>query len=232
MRKVWGEAADNLFLRGSANNSGELIAALLDAGALAVGPEDQCHAVAVDARGPRVDGGIVTRLDCIPFGIVVNRHGERFYDEGEDLWPRRYALWGRLVARQPQQIAYVLFDAAARRDFMPSVYPPFEGNSIGELARQIDVAAAALAQTVERYNAAVVDGAFDPQALDGCRTEGLTPDKTHWARRLCGPPYYAYPLRCGVTFTYRGVKVDAAARVRFAHGPAVNLFAAGGMHGR
>ena len=86
---------------------------LLDKGVQEVGDPTQCHAVAIDARAPKFDGGIITRLDCVVFGIVVNRNAERFYDEGEDIWPKRYAIWGRLVAAQPGQIAYIIFDSTS-----------------------------------------------------------------------------------------------------------------------
>src|SRR3546814_1302140 len=86
----------------------------------------QCHAVAIDARAPRFDGGIITRLDCVVFGVVVNRNAERFYDEGEDVWPKRYAIWGRLIAGQPDQIAYIVFDARSLELFMPSLFPPIQ----------------------------------------------------------------------------------------------------------
>ena len=92
-----------------------------------VGDPKQCHAVAIDARAPKFDGGIVTRLDCLPLGIVVNREGVRFYDEGEDLWPKRYAIWGRLVAEQPGQIAWSIIDSKVVGRFIPSVFPAGAG---------------------------------------------------------------------------------------------------------
>ena len=90
--------ADNFLIRGTPYNQGRVLKNLLDQGAKPVGDPTQCHAVAIDARAPKFDGGIVTRLDCVPFSIVVNRTAQRFYDEGEDVWPKRYAIWGRLVA--------------------------------------------------------------------------------------------------------------------------------------
>jgi tricarballylate dehydrogenase len=114
---------------------------MLDAGADPVGDPTQCHAVAIDARAPKFDGGIVTRLDSLPLGIVVNTHGDRFYDEGEDYWPKRYAIWGRLVAQQPDQIAYSIVDAKVVDRFMPSVFPPIVASSIRELADLINVPA-------------------------------------------------------------------------------------------
>src|SRR5688572_18793514 len=97
LREAWGSAADNFIIRGTPYNTGRILRLMLYAGAEPIGDPRQCHAIAVDARAPRFDGGIVTRLDSLPFGIVVNRHAERFYDEGEDAWPKRYAIWGRLI---------------------------------------------------------------------------------------------------------------------------------------
>ena len=228
LREIWGSAADNFVIRGTPYNTGTILKEMLTCGADPVGDPTQCHAVAVDARAPKFDGGIVTRLDCIPFGIVVNRQAERFYDEGEDMWPKRYAIWGRLVAQQPDQIAYSIVDRKVSHTFMPSVFPPMVASSIRELALTMGVAPDALDATVQAFNRAVRPGTFTPDAPDDCRTEGLAPDKTHWAQALDTPPFWAYPLRPGITFTYLGLKVDANARVLMNGGePAANIFAAG-----
>jgi tricarballylate dehydrogenase len=228
LKEIWGEAADNFIIRGTPYNTGKVLKLMLERGAQPVGDPTEFHAVAVDARAPKFDGGIVTRLDSVSLGIVVNKHGERFYDEGEDFWPKRYAIWGRLVAQQPDQIAYSLIDAKAIGHFMPSVFPPKEAGSIPELARMLGLAPEALVRTVSAFNRAVVKGSFDHAALDDCRTDGLAPNKTHWARPLDTPPFWGYPLRPGITFTYLGLKVDARARVLMTNGePAANVFAAG-----
>jgi tricarballylate dehydrogenase len=228
LREIWGKAADNFIIRGTPYNKGTVLKLLLDAGAQPVGDPSQCHAIAVDARAPRFDGGIVTRLDSLPFGIVVNKRGERFYDEGEDAWPKRYAIWGRLIASQPEQIAFSIVDAKAARCFMPSVFPPVVASSIHDLAVALGLSAARLDATVAAFNRAVRPGSFDHTKLDDCRTEGLVPDKTHWAQPLDTPPFWGYPLRPGITFTYLGVKVDDRARVLMADGsPARNIYAAG-----
>jgi tricarballylate dehydrogenase len=228
LREAWGPAADNFIIRGTPYNTGRVLRLLLDAGARSVGDPKACHAVAVDARAPRFDGGIVTRLDSVPLGVVVNARGERFYDEGEDFWPKRYAIWGSLIAQQPEQIAYSIIDSKVVGCFMPSVFPPLVGATIGELARTIGVPAGALQETVGAFNGAVRPGAFDHAVLDDCRTEGLSPPKTHWAQALDQPPYLAYPLRPGITFTYLGLEVDAHARVTMGTGePAANIYAAG-----
>jgi tricarballylate dehydrogenase len=228
LKEVWGEAADNFLIRGTPYNQGKVLRLLLDHGAEPVGDPKQCHAVAIDARAPKFDGGIVTRLDCVPLGIVVNRQGERFYDEGEDLWPKRYAIWGRLVAQQPGQIAYSIIDSKAVGKFMPSVFPPVRGNTIPELAANLDLPFDALTCTVDRFNRAVRPGRFDHELLDDCHTCGLSPEKSHWARAIDTPPFLGYPLRPGITFTYLGVKVNPNAQVLMRDGrPARNIFAAG-----
>ena len=228
LREVWGSAADNFIIRGTPYNTGRILRLMLDAGVEPIGDPRQCHAIAVDARAPRFDGGIVTRLDSLPFGIVVNHHADRFYDEGEDAWPKRYAIWGRLIAAQPDQIAYSIVDAKAHGMFMPSVYPPKAAGSIRELAGLLDLPAERLEATVASFNQAVRPGTFNRAVLDDCRTDGLTPPKSHWAQRIDTPPFWGYPLRPGITFTYLGLRVDGSARVVMAGGtPAVNVYAAG-----
>ncbi|MEZ4417648.1 MAG: FAD-dependent tricarballylate dehydrogenase TcuA [Gemmatimonadota bacterium] len=228
LRRAWGPAADNFVIRGSPYDRGRVLEALLDHGAATIGDPTQCHAVAVDARAPRFDGGIVTRLDCVPFGIAVNREGRRFYDEGEDVWPKRYAIWGRLVAQQPDQIAYGIIDDQTRGLTMPSAFPPIEAATIPDLAAALGLPVDRLQQTVAAYNRAIVPGTFDPSKLDDCRTEALDPPKSHWALPLDRPPFRAWPLRPGITFTYMGVRVGADARVILEDGHALpNVFAAG-----
>ena len=159
---------------------------------------------------------------------VQNRDVERFYAEGEDVWPKRYAIWGRLVAAQPDQIAYIIFDATSLRLFMPSLYPPIEAADIRSLAQQLELDADALQRTMNEFNAAVRPGTFDHTVLDDCRTDGLSPPKSHWARRIEQAPFYAYPVRPGITFTYLGTKVNKEARMIMKNGrSASNMFAAG-----
>src|SRR6185503_14847606 len=126
LKEYWGEAADKKKKKKTPYNQGTLLKQLLNNGAKPVGDPRGCHAVALDARAPKFDGGIVTRLDSVPFGIVVNKKAQRFYDEGEDFWPKRYAIWGKLIAEQPDQIAYSIIDSEALPHFMPSVFPPVE----------------------------------------------------------------------------------------------------------
>jgi tricarballylate dehydrogenase len=236
LREAWGQnergewPADNFLIRGTAFNQGVLLKHLIDEHhADRIGDPTQAHMVAIDARAPLYDGGICTRIDCVSLGVVVNREARRFYDEGEDFWPKRYAIWGRLVAQQPGQIAWSIIDSKAIGRFMPPVFPGVKAHSLPELARQIGLDEATFMQTLNDYNAACRVGRFDHTALDDCHTEGVAPAKTHWARPIDTGPFFAYALRPGVTFTYLGLKTDDTAAVRFNDQPSDNLFVAGEM---
>jgi tricarballylate dehydrogenase len=228
LKEAWGPAADNFLIRGTPYNKGKVLKRLIELGVQSIGDPTQGHCVAIDGRAPKFDGGIVTRLDCVSLGIVVNKNGERFYDEGEDFWPKRYAIWGRLVAQQPEQIGYCIIDAKAMGKFMPSVFPPAKAQSIAELAKQVKLPVEKVVATVKAYNDAVQPGTFNHAIMDDCRTSGLRPEKTHWALRIDQPPYYAYVLRPGLTFTYLGVKVNEHAMALMKDDQrSQNIFAAG-----
>jgi tricarballylate dehydrogenase len=183
----------------------------------------------VDARSPKFDGGIVTRVDSVPFSVTVNKSGERFYDEGEDWWPKRYAVWGQLIARQPDQVAYSIFDRDARDLFIPSVYAPLAADSLDGLLAQLDVDRDQALRTIEEFNAAVDESVpFDSTRKDGRQTIATDPPRTNWARKIRTAPFYAFPLAPGVTFTYFGLRVDENARVATSDGLAFeNVYAAG-----
>ena len=235
LREAWGRnalgewPADNFLIRGTRFNDGRLLKFMLDQGADPVGEANQAHMVAIDARAPLYDGGICTRIDCVSLGVVVNREARRFYDEGEDFWPKRYAIWGRLVAQQPGQIAYSVIDAKAAGRFMPPVFAGVSAATLPALAAALGLDAARFQTTIENFNAACRAGRFDHTRLDDCHTDGLSPAKTHWARPLDTPPFTAYAVRPGVTFTYLGLKTDASAAVHFAGRASPNLFVAGEM---
>lgn len=235
LREAWGQnergewPADNFLIRGTRFNMGVLLKHMIETGADAIGDPSQSHCVAIDARAPLYDGGICTRIDCVSLGIVVNKLGERFYDEGEDFWPKRYAIWGRLVAQQPDQIGYSIIDSKAVGRFMPPVFPGTKADSLAELARKLGLPEAQFTETLRRYNAACKVGTYDHTTLDDCHTEALSPPKTHWARPIDTPPFYGYALRPGITFTYLGLKTNERAQVHFGGLPSDNLFVAGEM---
>jgi tricarballylate dehydrogenase len=233
LREAWGQnhlgewPSDQFLIRGTRFNQGVLLKDLIRQGADAIGDATQAHMVAIDARAPLYDGGICTRVDCVSLGIIVNREGRRFDDEGEDFWPKRYALWGRLVALQPGQVGHAVIDAKAIGRFMPPVFEGVRANTLEDLAAKLGVPVQAFVDTVRQFNAACRVGRFDHAVLDDCHTVGLEPPKSHWAQPIDTPPFHGYTLRPGVTFTYLGVKVDAEAHVLMSGQPSANLLAAG-----
>ena len=235
LREAWGQnalgewPADNFLIRGTRFNQGVLLKQLIAAGADSIGDPTQAHMVAIDARAPLYDGGICTRIDCVSLGIVVNREAKRFYDEGEDFWPKRYAIWGRLVAQQPGQVAYSVIDAQSVGRFMPPVFPGVCADSLPELAHQLGLDVDTFLQTVSTFNAACRTGRFDHTVLDDCHTDNLLPAKTHWARPLTTAPFYAYAVKPGITFTYLGLKTNETTAVHFNSQASTNLFVAGEM---
>ena len=235
MREAWGRnergewPADNFLIRGTRFNQGTLLKDMMGHGADIIGDPTQAHCVAIDARAPLYDGGIVTRVDCVSLGVMLNRDAERFYDEGEDFWPKRYAIWGRLVAQQPGQIGYCIIDSKAIGRFMPPVFPGEKADTLPELAAKLGLPVDTFVKTVQDFNAACRVGSFDHTVLDDCHTEGLAPPKTHWARPIDTAPFYGYALRPGITFTYLGLKTNERAAVHFGGRPSDNLFVAGEM---
>ena len=229
LKRHWGAAADNFIIRGTPYNDGMLLAALLKHGARSIGDPKGFHAIAVDARAPKFDGGIVTRLDATPFGIVVNQLGRRFYDEGEDIWPKRYAIWGGLIAAQPGQIAFCIVDAKTIGKFLPPMFKPYQADSLEALAPILGLDPKVFVATVMEYNhAAAGNTEMHIQRLDGACTKGITPPKSNWAIPIDRPPFYGLPLRPGITFTYMGIAVDECARVLDQSGrPFQNVYAAG-----
>ena len=233
LREAWGQnelgewPADNFLIRGTRYNMGVVLKVMMREGADTMGDPTQAHCVAIDARSPLYDGGICTRIDCVSLGIVVNREGKRFYDEGEDFWPKRYALWGRLVALQPGQIAYSIIDVKSVGRFMPAVFENIKADTLPELARKLELDPEVFMQTINEFNAACQPGTFDHTIQDDCHTKGLTPEKTHWALPIEKGPFYGYPVRPGVTFTYFGLTTDEKASVFFDGKVSPNMFAAG-----
>ena len=229
LKQYWGAAADNFLIRGTPNNRGTVLKMLLDRGVQETGDPTQCHAVAIDARAPKYDGGIITRHDSVIFGIVVNKHAQRFYDEGEDIWPKRYAIWGRLVAAAAGPDRLHRLRCLGGDDVHADALSADRRAEHPRACRQADArSGCAGGDGRTDFNAAVRPGTFDDTILDDCRTEGLTPPKSHWARRIETAPFYAYPVRPGITFTYLATRVNKETRMLMRDGkPSANMFAAG-----
>lgn len=233
LREAWGQnergewPAENFLVRGTRYNMGAVLKVMMREGADTMGDPTQAHCVAIDARAPEYDGGIATRLDCVSLGIVLNCNAERFYDEGEDFWPKRYALWGRLVALQPKQIAYTIIDAKSVGRFMPPVFTGVKADTLPELAQKLGLDETTFMKTINDFNAGCRIGTFDHTIQDDCHTEGVTPEKTHWARPIDTGPFFGYALRPGITFTYFGLTTDEKSSVFFDGKVSPNMFAAG-----
>lgn len=222
----FGAAADGFAVRGTPYASGSALRLLLNAGAKPVGHPRHCHEVAVDARGPKFDGGIVTRIAAIPHGIVVDRDCRRFDDEGTNLCKSHFAQWGARIPTCPSQIAFLILDAKGLARAASSALPPIQADNVSALATKLQLDAIALEATVRDFNAsiAVVDGISPLE----CTTTSLNPPKSRAAAPLVVPPFACYPLRPGITFTHCGVTMDADMRVIPNDGrPLASLFAAG-----
>ena len=227
LRVHWGKAADGFINRGTPFANGGVLEALLRQGATPVGDPAAAYLVAVDARSPANDGGIVTRIRGMPLGIVVDRDGRRFRDEGADTASTRYAAWGQRLAACPGHIAWLILDARALGAAPAALYPPIQAATVPELATRLGIDAERFTETVSSYNAAVRPGT-DPDDDAGWHSDGLEPPKSSQARPLSQPPFAAYPMRPGITFTYHGVSVDDQTRVCRADGsPIPGLYAAG-----
>ena len=226
LRQSFGAAVDGFMIRGAPYVTGSPLRLLLDSGAKPVGDPSRCHMVAVDARGPRFDGGIVTRITAIPHGIVVDRDCRRFHDEGEDARKTHFAQWGARISGCPGQIAYLILDAKGLARALPTAMPPVKADSIRALATELELDPVALEKTIREFNAAITSTDDMPPAER--QTAGLDPPKSHGATPVAAAPFAAYPIRPGVTFTHFGVAADDHMHVITNEGrPLSNVFAAG-----
>ena len=229
-----GTGWDLVKVRGSRYNSGEVLNVALGLGAQPVGHWSGCHAVLVDAEAPDVECAHEHRYSY-PYGIMVDINGNRFADEGENFFTYTYAKYGREVLRLPWRTAYQIFDSKTRPLLRTEYNRGFHvsGGSIEALVKKLpDLDAENVVKTVKAFNGAVSDVPFDPSKLDGKCTRGISPVKSNWAQRLDTPPYYAFPVTCGITFTFGGVGISENGEVRDTSGNVISgLFAAGEITG-
>lgn len=227
-------------VRGTAHNTGEGIEIALRFGAQPYGQWSGCHSIQWDLAAPSIGDWELTNLyskQSYPIGIVVNRNGERFIDEGADYRNYTYAKYGAEILKQPGAIAFQLFDAKTQPLLRQDEYTApgvsrYEAPSIRELARQIGIEENALERSVEEFNASIQPGPFDPAIKDGKRTEGILPPKSNWASALDTPPFLAFAVTCGVTFTFGGLKINDKAQVLDRYDkPIPGLYAAGELVG-
>src|SRR6266540_4153895 len=178
----------------------------------------RCHSTPIDAGAPpHGDRKLTDKTNRLsyPFGVLVNTRGRRFFDEGEDFQFYTYAKLGGIILNQPGGIAFQIFDAKVA-DLLEARYKtgsPIVADSIEELVEKLPVDRPTGLQALAEYNAAVDAGTFDPTVKDGVGTKGLDPPKSNWAQRLDTPPFVAYPVTGGITFTFGGVRINDRAQV-------------------
>ncbi len=209
-----GPGWDMAKVRGTRFNTGDAIRAAIAAGAQPFGNWSGAHAVAWDLNAPPTGNRVVADLyqkHSYPYGLIVNLNGERFVDEGADLRNYTYARYGRAILEQPQRVAFQLFDQRTahllRDEYHVRQVTMAQADTIADLAEALGVDVVGLKQTIAEYNAACVGGEFNPSALDGVRTEGITPPKSNWALPVDSPPYLGFAVTCGITFTFGGLKI-------------------------
>ena len=236
-----GPGWDLAKVRGTRFNTGDGIRMALDGGASAAGNWSGCHAVGWDRNAPEFGDlavGDGFQKHSYPFGIMINAKGLRFVDEGADFRNYTYAKYGREILRQPEQVAWQIFDRKVRHllrdEYRIRGVTKVTADTIEELAKKLEgVDAVTFLQTIASYNAAVRDEmAFNPTVKDGRSTVGLGIEKSNWAQTIEEAPFEAYQVTCGITFTFGGLRVDRSTQVISCEfKPIPGLFAAGELIG-
>ena len=232
-----GRPWDHAKVRGTRYNTGDGLRMAIDAGALPYGQWTGCHSTPIDAEAPPYGDRKLTdktnRLSY-PYGVLVNRRGLRFFDEGEDFQFYTYAKLGGIILNQPSGVGFQIFDAKVAK-LLEGRYKtgtPVIAETVRALVDKLPLDRAACQKTLDDYDAALLPGKFDPTVRDGLATKGLELPKSNWAQRLDTPPYVAYPVTGGITFTFGGVKIDErAAVVSTRWEPIPGLYACGEMVG-
>lgn len=231
-----GKIYDDITVRGVPYNTGEAIDMALDIGAASDGNWGGAHTSMVDANAPEVGSGVGS-FHGYHYGVVLNHDGERFLDEGADFRSLTYAKYGHVLLKQPYKEGFVLFDSRTNEEvaeYTAEFTEKIEGETIEELINRLDIGNAEQAlATVEEYNEACDDSvAFDPDILDGKSTAGISPKKSNWAVPLHDPPFYGYPVKPGMTFSFGGLAQSTKAEVIDTRGnPIPGLFVAGNSAG-
>jgi tricarballylate dehydrogenase len=228
-------------IRGARFNTGDGIRMALDIGAMPTGNWSGGHAVGWDRNAPEfgdLSVGDNFQKHSYPWGIMINANGERFVDEGADFRNYTYAKYGRVILMQPGQFAWQVFDAKIipmlRDEYRIKQVTKVRADTLEGLVEKLDdVDAAKALETIRAYNRAVMtDVPFDPNVKDGRGTRGLAIPKTNWANTIDQPPFEAYAVTCGLTFTFGGLKIDTSARVLDTDGAVIpGLYAAGELVG-
>ena len=232
----WEAAA----VRGTEFNTGDGISMAIEAGAETFGEWSGCHSIGTDYNVPKVGDftkpGDIFKKHSYPLGIMLNKEGYRFVDEGADFRNYTYAKYGREILKQPGHVAYQIFDSQVRpllrKEYNLEEATVYQADTLQELAEQLPVEKEQFLKTIQEYNDDVQDGDYNPSVKDGKSTSGITPEKTNWALRIEKGPFYAFPVTCGITFAFGGLHVNTDGEVlNKEQTPIPGLFAAGEMVG-
>ncbi len=229
-----GRVADELIVRGTRYNLGGGLELALRAGAQAFGQWGDFHSAVIDARSKAIEAG-ETNVNTYPYTVLVNMNGERFVDEGEDTHDMTYVKTGKRILDQPFARAFCIFDSKIKGLMATGrqhLFNPIGADNLDELANRLGIDSFRLKATIASFNSSIQPGEFDPLRLDGKHTEGIQPPKSNWALPIDTPPFFAFPVTGGITFTFGGLKTDKEAQVLDSGGrPIVGLYAAGNVVG-
>ena len=229
-----GRFMDNVILRGTRYNTGEGLKMALEIGAMPAGQWGDFHSAVLDARSTPFECG-VTAIYIFQLGLFIDEDGERFLDEGEDFRDQTYVKFSKAIMNHKNGVAFNVFDSKPRGEdpdawkrAIRTSEEPYAAETPRDLAQLINVPPERMERTIQAYNAACQPGTFDPLRLDGLCTKGLSVNKTNWARPLDTPPFLAYPVTGGITFTFGGLKADTDAQVIHTSGRIIpGLYVAG-----
>lgn len=227
-------------VRGTEYNTGDGLQIALENGAATHGDWAGCHSIGTDYNAPKVGDfskpGDIFKKHSYPLGLLINKNGERFVDEGADFRNYTYAKYGREILKQPGSMAFQIYDkqvrSMLREEYNLKEATYYQADTLEELANNIDTKNTTFLETIYNYNLAVQDGLFHPNEKDGKSTKGINPPKSNWALKLEEPPFYAFPVTCGITFSFGGLLASADGEVLTKENkPIQGLYAAGELIG-
>jgi tricarballylate dehydrogenase len=235
--KYLGRGWDTVKVRGTGFDTGDGIRMALEIGAQPYGQWSGCHATAIDADAPDVEERSSTdksNRKCFWVGVMLNINGKRFTNEGEDFKQFTYAKTGRAILEQPEGIALQIFDSKVQH-LLEDRYisgANIESDVLEELFEQAGIDRDEAIKSIEEFNKAVQPGTFDPRVLDNKGTVGVTPPKSNWSQKIDSPPFAGYPVTCGITFTFGGLRINERAQVLDTENQVIpGLYAAGEVVG-
>ncbi|MFC4025225.1 FAD-dependent tricarballylate dehydrogenase TcuA [Oceanobacillus longus] len=238
--KFLGKEWENAVVRGTEFNTGDGLRMAVDVGAEREGHYNGCHAHTTDYNAPRVGDfskpGDIYKKSSYPLGLIINNKGKRFVDEGADFRNYTYAKYGRETLKQPDQKAFQIYDSQVssmlREEYGLDEATKITSETLEGLAEKMEINPTQFKKMIEEYNDSVQNGDYNPSIKDGKSTKNITPPKSNWALKIEKEPFYAFPVTCGITFSFGGIATNTNGEVLDTSGkPILGLYAAGEMVG-